>query len=204
MTEYWWRGVVLYHSRFCIWTLKCQVLQSLKCLLLKFKCQQFFCIYTTLIFQLKKPHQWFSITLALLWFVCQKVQRLIWSGEWCLHLQKTKHNSSSLLQSLILCDTSVVILASWRLCLENFSVIKWQYERYLNAKVRQYLHFYNWSCCNFFASLMAMWFCSLIPWALITSFVHPCNPLERQKQWYYYTHSVDRQKHSDVKLKIKK
>lgn len=70
-------------------------------------------------------------------------------------------------------------------------IIKWQYERCLNAKIRPYLHFYNWSCCNFFASLMAMWFCSLIPRAARTSFVHPCNPLERHKQWYC-THSVDR------------
>lgn len=162
-----------------------------KCLLLKLKCQQFFCIYTTLIYKLKKLINYLVLLQPCYDLTAQKCRGWVGLENSVFY---TKHKSSSLLQWLILSDTSAVILASWWLCLRNFSIIKWQYERYLNAKIRPYLDFYNWSCCNFFASLME---CAQ------TSFVHPYNPLERQKQWYY-THSVDRQKHSDVKLKIKK
>lgn len=158
-----------------------------KCLLLKFKCQQF-CIYTTSIFKLKNLINDLVLLCPSYHLTAKKCRG--WFGlESSVFIHRRQ--STSLLQSLILSDTSAVILANWWLCLENFSIIKWQYERYLNAEIRPYFYFYYWSCCNFFASRMAMWFCSLIPMALRTSFVYPCNPLERHKQ-LYFTHAVDR------------
>lgn len=84
----------------------------------------------------------------MIWLPKNAEADLVWWVVSCL--QKTKCKSFSLLQSLILSDTSAVIFASWWLCLENFSIIKWQYEKHLNAKNKAILAFLQLKFLQFF------------------------------------------------------